>query len=58
MKITIKLPKPPKPRNPLALAARQRKAGSHQSDKPSRQIRRNGKNDLRLYLLGRKDDLQ
>jgi hypothetical protein len=57
MKITIKLPKPPKPRNPLALPVRQRKAGAHQSDKQARVLRRNGKNDLRLYLQGRKDDL-
>jgi len=57
MKITIKLPKPPKPRNPLALAARQRKAGAHKSDAQARQLRRTGKNDLRLYLEGRKDDL-
>ena len=55
MKITIKLPKP---RNPLAILGRQRKAGAHKSDKPSRQLRRTGKNDLRLYLQGRKDDMQ
>lgn len=33
MKITVKLPKP---RNPLAVAARQRKAGSHQREEQSR----------------------
>ena len=55
MKITIKLPKP---RNPLALPVRQRKAGAHKSDSQPRQMRRTGKNDLRLYLQGRKDDLQ
>ena len=33
MKVTIKLPKP---RNPLAVLARQRRAGSHQRDEQSR----------------------
>ncbi len=53
MKITIKVPKP---RNPTALPVRQRKAGAHQSENPARQVRRVAKNDLRLYLLGRKED--
>jgi len=33
MKVTIKLPKP---RNPLAVLARQRRAGSHQRNEQSR----------------------
>ena len=54
MKIAIKLPKP---RNPLALPARQRKAGAHASHNPARRLRRIDKHNLRLLLLGRKDDL-
>lgn len=37
MKVTIKLPKP---RNPLAVLARQRKAGSHKRIEPSRQTQK------------------
>lgn len=37
MKVTIKLPKP---RNPLAVPARQRKAGSHKRSEPSRQLQK------------------
>ena len=54
MKINIKLPKP---RNPLVLPARQRKAGAHASDNPARRLRRVEKHNLRLLLLGRKGDL-
>jgi hypothetical protein len=43
----------PKPRNPVALQARQRKAGMHQSDNPARHARRVEKQKLRLMLLGR-----
>jgi|APAra7269096613_1048513.scaffolds.fasta_scaffold11320_2 hypothetical protein len=45
MKVTIKLPKP---RNPLAVLARQRKAGSHQRDE--QQSRRALKQQLRRQL--------
>lgn len=44
MKVTIKLPKP---RNPLAVLARQRRAGSHQR---SEQSRRALKQQLRRQL--------
>jgi hypothetical protein len=44
MKVTLKLPKP---RNPLAVAARQRKAGSHQR---TGQSRRELKQQLRRQL--------
>lgn len=37
MKVTVKLPKP---RNPLAVLARQRKAGSHKRNEPSRQLQK------------------
>ncbi len=51
MKITIKTPKP---RNPLALPARQRKAGEHRSDHPARRSRGALKHSLQLLLSGRK----
>ena len=53
MKITIKLPKP---RNPLAVPARTRKAGAHASYNPSRRVRRLEKQKLAQALSGRKDD--
>lgn len=37
MKVTIKLPKP---RNPLAVLARQRRAGSHKRNEPTRQVQK------------------
>jgi len=42
-----------KPRNPVALAARQRNAGAHQPDDPARHERRVKKQQLRHFLLGR-----
>lgn len=45
MKVIIKVPKP---RNPLAVLARQRKAGSHQRDE--QQSRRALKQELRRQL--------
>ncbi|WP_253273629.1 hypothetical protein [Collimonas arenae] len=51
MKITIKLPKP---RNPLVVAARTRKAGSHDGYNPARQVRRAEKQKLNQILSGRK----
>jgi hypothetical protein len=56
MKITIKLPKSAKPRNPVALSARQRKAGSHEAYNPQRHERRVAKQTLRLQLMGRRED--
>ncbi len=53
MKVTITLPKP---RNPVALPARQRKAGSHADANPRREARRIAKQELRLHLHGRGDD--
>ncbi|HEX8955195.1 MAG TPA: hypothetical protein VF798_02920 [Burkholderiaceae bacterium] len=53
MKIKITLPRAPKPRNPVALPARQRKAGSHDGYNPRRSARRIAKHELRLQLLGR-----
>ncbi len=56
MKITIKLPKLAKPRNPVALPAKQRKAGSHEAYNPQRHERRVAKQKLRLHLMGRRED--
>jgi hypothetical protein len=57
MKPTIKLKiKATKPRNPVALPARQRKAGAHQAYNPTRHARRVQKHALRLVLLGRDKD--
>ncbi|MBK7051932.1 MAG: hypothetical protein KBD82_05620 [Rhodoferax sp.] len=50
MKITIK---PPKPRNPLFLAARTRHAGAHKDEKSARQVRRKEKQVLRNLVSGR-----
>ena len=49
MKIKIKLPKP---RNPLAVAARQRQAGAHGAYRPERGERRAEKQRLHLLLSG------
>lgn len=51
MKITIKVPKP---RNPLVLAARQRKAGAHEAAHPHRQLRRTEKQSLQQLLKGKR----
>lgn len=53
MKISIKLAKP---RNPVAVAAKARRAGLHASDKPRRQHRRAEKRRLSLLLSGREID--
>jgi hypothetical protein len=53
MKIKIALPKP---RNPVALPARQRKAGAHGTFNQARQQRRVEKYQLRLMLMGRKGE--
>ncbi|CAN5283492.1 hypothetical protein BH11PSE11_BH11PSE11_07660 [soil metagenome] len=50
MKITIKLSKP---RNPLVVAAKQRKAGAHGAYRPERHERRVEKQRLRQLLSGR-----
>lgn len=50
MKITIKTPKP---RNPFAKPAKQRKAGEHRSDHPARRSRRALKHSLHMLLSGR-----
>ena len=54
MKITIKAPKSPKPRNPLALLARQRKGGSHDAHLTERHLRRMEKQALQGVLKGRR----
>jgi hypothetical protein len=51
MKITLKVPKP---RNPLVLAARQRKAGAHEAAHPQRQLRRTEKQLLQQMLKGKR----
>jgi hypothetical protein len=51
MKLTLKVPKP---RNPLAVAAKTRRAGSHDGDAPARAARRQRKHQLHLLLSGRK----
>jgi hypothetical protein len=43
-----------KPRNPLALVARQRKAGSHAAENTARQQRRLEKQKLYQVVLGKK----
>ncbi len=53
MKITIKIPKP---RNPVAVVVKTRKAGAHASDKPRRQHRRAEKQRLHRLLSGRDID--
>lgn len=50
MKITIKTPKP---RNPVAKPAKQRKAGEHRSKHPARRSRRALKHSLHLLLSKR-----
>jgi hypothetical protein len=51
MKITIKTPKP---RNPLAIAARQRNAGAHGAHLAQRKQRRTEKQALRSLVTGKK----
>lgn len=51
MKITVKTPKP---RNPHALAARQKKAGSHEGSEPQKRMRRELKQQLQRMLSGLK----
>jgi hypothetical protein len=51
MKITLKLPKP---RNPLAVAAKQKAAGAHGAYREQRKHRRQVKQQLHLLLSGRK----
>ena len=53
MKVKLTLPKP---RNPVALPARQRKAGAHDGFNPTRQQRRIDKYNLRLTLMGKKGE--
>ncbi len=43
-----------KPRNPLAVLARQRKAGSHSAENTLRQQRRQAKQNLSQIVLGKK----
>ena len=56
MKIKIKLPNEGKPRNPLALAARQRNAGVHEPENRLRTERRKEKQRLRETLARRLKD--
>jgi|GEM_PF-658786 len=51
MKIKLTLPKP---RNPLAVAAKTRRAGSHLGEQPARRLRRAEKHKLQVLLSGRK----
>jgi hypothetical protein len=53
MKITVKLPKP---RNPLVVPARNKKAGSHDSYRPERRARRVEKYKLHLLLSGKRKE--
>ncbi len=50
MKIIVKLPKP---RNPLVVPAKQRRAGAHAAYRPERRLRRIEKQKLHLFLSGR-----
>jgi hypothetical protein len=51
MKLTIKTIKP---RNPLALAARQRNAGAHGEYQAERRQRRSEKQSLRMLVAGQR----
>ncbi|MET3133471.1 hypothetical protein AAKU55_003761 [Oxalobacteraceae bacterium GrIS 1.11] len=53
MKIKLTVPKP---RNPLAIAARMRRAGAHHGEQPARRARRAEKHKLHALLSGRKKD--
>ena len=53
MKITIK---PPKPRNPLAVLTRQRRAGAHDAHLTERSLRRSEKQALQGVIKGRKGE--
>ncbi|MES3020761.1 MAG: hypothetical protein V4857_04165 [Pseudomonadota bacterium] len=48
--------KVPKPRNPLAAAAKARRAGAHEGDEPARRARRLEKHQLHVLLSGRKKE--
>ena len=56
MKIIIKTAKVPKPRNPLAVLARQRKGGSHEAHLTERHLRRTEKQALLGLIKGRKGE--
>ena len=51
MKIKVDLPVNVKPRNRLALAARQRNAGAHEALHPKRTARRKAKQQMQKNLL-------
>ncbi|PWF55644.1 hypothetical protein [Massilia glaciei] len=48
--------KVPKPRNPLAVLAKSRRAGAHEGDEPARRARRLEKHQLHVLLSGRKKE--
>lgn len=50
MKLIIKTPKP---RNPLVVAARQRKAGAHEGPDSTRRVRRAERQNLQRLVKGR-----
>lgn len=56
MKTKVKTIKAPKPRNPLVVAAKFRKAGAHDGGNPARAARRAAKHGLLQWLTGRKSD--
>lgn len=53
MKIIVKSSKP---RNPLAVVARQRKAGSHDANNTARHLRRLEKQSLKQLVSGNKGE--
>jgi hypothetical protein len=53
-RVTVALPGLPKPRNPVAVRAKARRAGSHAGDAPARSARRAAKHALQQLLAGRK----
>ena len=55
MKLIIKTPKP---RNPLALVARQRKAGAHDAHLTARAVRRAEKQSLQAMVKNRKGEYE
>ncbi len=52
MKIKVKIPKP---RNPLAVPVKLRKAGAHDAHNPARRSRRAAKHSLYILLKDRKN---
>lgn len=46
-----------KPRNPVAVPARQRHAGKHDSYRPERSQRRTARQEIVAYLAGKRDEL-